>query len=593
MKIISFAELAKQKKEREAAMLARAEAPATSPPAPLDKATLEPQTSSISSAATSIRKAIDYNEKQSRAIRYAADFSVDEMVIIGSAGTGKTTTQRGMVETLMPFLPMFGGTSKTLTPYAPAMVITCPTNRGCKPIKRAVGDLLPANIATNHKIQEYEPFFYDVIDDNGNTKKTMQFMPMRNAENPIPEILLHITDEAGLCSVEMDKQNRAAMPNARRIYSGDIYQLPPVYGSSILGFKLAEAAAGKIPLVELTEVYRQALDSPILARAIEVKNGYSQAFSVENCKKKWTQQSESGTLVFTPIPDSLAKSLPRGMDEESKHDRLDAIMKLNTVFGKNFQNAYKNGVYDPEEDIILIPHRKPHTFGAYQMNRFIAQAISEKTGNEITEVIAGFQRYYYSIGDRVTDGKIEGNITRIVPNIKYRGKTPKTPGTTDRWGKRLDGVEDALPEFDLTAPAMSNDEIDAFLSQDIGDDAERKQAASHVIYIQPNDGNPEFSLETAAALNEIAFSYVLTVHQSQGSEWRKVFLILHPLHSGMYKRELLYTAMTRAREYCEIIARPAALEICCKSAIIKGVTLAEKAEYFKGKMEAANKEMQE
>jgi len=593
MKIVSFKELAEQKRLREAAMEARAAAPTAILPPALDKETLEPISNAIVSSATSTRKAIEYNEKQSAAIRFAADFSTQEMVIIGSAGTGKTTTQRGMVETILPFLPMFGGTSKTLTPHSPAMVITCPTNRGCKPIKRAVGDLLPSNIATNHKIQEYEPFFYDVVDEKGNTRKTMQFMPMRNADNPIPEILLHITDEAGLCSVEMDKQNRAAMPNARRIYSGDIYQLPPVYGSSILGFKLAEAAAGKIPLVELTEVYRQALDSPILARAIEVKNGFSESFSAANCKKKWTQSSDSGTLVFTPIPDSLARSLPRGTDEESKHDRLDAIMKLNEVFGKNFQSAFRNGVYDPEEDVILIPHRKPHTFGAYQLNRFIAQAISEKTGNAIQEVIAGFQKYYYSIGDRVTDGKIEGNITRIVPNIKYQGRTPKPSNSTDRWGRPLPGHEEDLPEFDLSAPTITNDEIDAFLTQDLGEDAQRKQAASHVIYIQPNDGNPEFALESASDLNNINFSYVLTVHQSQGSEWRKVFLILHPLHSTMYKRELLYTAMTRAREYCEIIARPAALEICCKSAIIKGVTLAEKAEYFKGKMDAANREMQE
>lgn len=593
MKIISFAELQRQKKEREAAMLARAEALPAEPPPPLHKETLEEISTNVQATASPTRAAINYNEKQSRAIHYAADFSTQDLVIIGSAGTGKTTTQRGMVETLLPFLPMFGGVSKTLMPHSPAMVITCPTNRGCKPIKRAVGDLLPANIATNHKIQEYEPVFYDVTDDNGNVRKTMQFLPMRNAANPIPEILLHITDEAGLCSVEMDKQNRAAMPNARRIYSGDIYQLPPVYGSSILGYKLAEAAAGKIPLVELTEVYRQALDSPILARAIEVKNGFSNSFSVANCKKKWTQSSDSGTLVFTPIPDSLARSLPRGMDEETKQDRLDAIMKLNEVFGRNFQTAFKNGVYDPEEDVILIPHRKPHTFGAYQLNRFIAQAISEKSGSPIQEVIAGFQKYYYSVGDRVTDGKIEGNITRIVPNIKYQGKTPKPTDSTDRWGRVKAGHEDDLPEFDLTAPNMTNDDIDAFLTQDLGEDSQRKQAASHILHVQPNDGNPEFTLETSAELNNINFSYVLTVHQSQGSEWRKVFLILHPLHSGMYKRELLYTAMTRAREYCEIIARPAALEICCKSAIIKGVTLAEKAEYFKGKMEAASKEMQE
>lgn len=46
--------------------------------------------------------------------------------------------------------------------------------------------------------------------------------------------------------------------------------------------------------------------------------------------------------------------------------------------------------------------------------------------------------------------------------------------------------------------------------------------------------------------------YAMTVHKSQGSEFDHVILLLPPNHSPVVTRELLYTAVTRARELVEI-----------------------------------------
>ncbi|MDE2822640.1 MAG: ATP-dependent RecD-like DNA helicase [Chloroflexota bacterium] len=45
----------------------------------------------------------------------------------------------------------------------------------------------------------------------------------------------------------------------------------------------------------------------------------------------------------------------------------------------------------------------------------------------------------------------------------------------------------------------------------------------------------------------LELAYALTVHKSQGSEFRKVFVIL-PANCGLLSRELLYTALTRSRD---------------------------------------------
>jgi ATP-dependent exoDNAse (exonuclease V) alpha subunit len=51
----------------------------------------------------------------------------------------------------------------------------------------------------------------------------------------------------------------------------------------------------------------------------------------------------------------------------------------------------------------------------------------------------------------------------------------------------------------------------------------------------------------------------------------------------MITRELLYTAVTRAKESIHIIGEPDILERGITKQVIVGNTLAAKAEYFKGK----------
>ena len=46
--------------------------------------------------------------------------------------------------------------------------------------------------------------------------------------------------------------------------------------------------------------------------------------------------------------------------------------------------------------------------------------------------------------------------------------------------------------------------------------------------------------------------FAMTVHKSQGSEFESVLLILPDHDSPVLTRELLYTAITRARKHVEI-----------------------------------------
>ena len=54
-------------------------------------------------------------------------------------------------------------------------------------------------------------------------------------------------------------------------------------------------------------------------------------------------------------------------------------------------------------------------------------------------------------------------------------------------------------------------------------------------------------------LLDLSLAYAVSIHKSQGSEYPAVIVILHKAHWIMLKRNLLYTAITRARKFCCII----------------------------------------
>ena len=67
---------------------------------------------------------------------------------------------------------------------------------------------------------------------------------------------------------------------------------------------------------------------------------------------------------------------------------------------------------------------------------------------------------------------------------------------------------------------------------------------------------------TSAAdeLEPLALAYAVTVHKAQGSEYPAVVLPLLTQHGRMLRRNLLYTAITRARRLVVLLTEPDALE---------------------------------
>lgn len=518
---------------------------------------------SIANATDKHGHSITYNSRQTEFIKLAS--TGQSCILIGAAGTGKTTSQKGAILSMLSnglLPPIQGITHKHLSNGSPGIAIVAFTRRATNNIRKNLSDDLQANCLTIHKLLEYEPVYSEIFDEEtGRDRKTMRFEPTRNESNPLPEsIRCVVIEESSMVSVELFRQLRDALPHEPQyIFLGDIQQLPPVFGSAILGFKMLE-----LPTIELTEVYRQALDSPIISLAHRILSG-------------------------NPIPVGEYKtlSIPGKLTIHPWIKRISADNATLTL-AKFFIKALSDGKYNPETDAILIPFNK--SCGTNELNNHIANSIAQINSRPVYEIVHGWQRSYYSIGDKCLYDKEDCIVTNIYRNPEYSGVDPREESIhMDYWGNRKH-----LGNNDESTTGESTDEIDILLQNvagsDNSDSEDRVRVASHSVTLQMLDSEREITIKNAGELNNLSLGYSITVHKSQGSEFEKVFLCLHQSHATMLQRELLYTAVTRAKKELFIICESDSFTKGILNQRIKGNTLAEKAVYFQGKID--NKEMQ-
>jgi exodeoxyribonuclease V alpha subunit len=178
---------------------------------------------------------LELADRQRDAIRQALTQKV--LVITGGPGTGKTTIVRGILETFA---------AKSLT-----AALCAPTGRAAK----RLGETTGWEARTIHRLLEFDPAF-------GGFK--------HGRDHPL-EVDLLVVDEVSMVDVVlMNQLLRAVAPTTCLVLVGDVDQLPSVGPGTVLGDIIASQA---VPVVRLTEIFRQAGASWIVRAAHRVNQG--------------------------------------------------------------------------------------------------------------------------------------------------------------------------------------------------------------------------------------------------------------------------------------------------------------------------------
>lgn len=528
-----------------------------------------------------IPDAFSWNVEQQLAIDYA--MMGRSFCLIGAAGTGKTTTLKGALKALLSsnrLAPLHQST-KWLTAGTPGIALISYTRRAVRNIAKQMPPELRSHCLTYHKLMEYAPNFYDIWDDEQQRmRKTVRFEPSYDKMNRLPSSLrLVIVDEASMLSIDYFSLLKDALaPDCQFIFLGDLNQLPPVYGQAILGQKLLE-----LPIIELTKVYRQALESPIISLALAVKNNSFDLFHSDlntgtflvNGKAHSAYDPEK--IKVTKLTEKL-EIFKEGRGKVTLHPWKKVLDKEDGCWAMagQLRKWITEGVYDPDQDLVLCPWNK--SFGSIELNKEIADFLGKQRGEVVHEVIAGFLKHYFAVGDRLLVDKTEARILAIDSNPRYLGTLPQLPSKElNRWGMGSH-QQSALDEN------LTDEQIDTMLEA-AADVEDRTHEASHCIRVWMEDIEEERVLSKAGEINLCSFAYVITVHKAQGSECRRVFFITHDCHAAMCSRELVYTAITRAAEELYIVMPPTMLAKSASKPRIKGDTLQAKLDFFNSRMQ--------
>lgn len=516
-----------------------------------------------------ITSEIVFNEQQQAAINTAINF--ESCAIVGSAGTGKSTIMREVatrlaVDARMPLLRESTGSpvDPILRYGMPGIVAVSFTHTAVNNISRILNKSIPC--FTIHKLIEFQPVIYEGEDSAGNIVIKRAFEPTRNALNPLPvDLRTIIIEESGIVSITLFQQLLAALPNPRNvqfIFLGDLFQLDPPYDPAILGYTLTST---KFKKIELTQVYRQKLHSPILKFALDIKDRIPfgsnkfEALSVSN---------EHGTLSIKPW--------------KHKVDEFKATIEA----GKFLRRQWEAGHYFPERDVVILPFNK--RFGSTELNILIADFLGKARKAVVHEIIAGFEKKYLAVGDYIMVSKRKAVITGIKKNSSYLGTvTPQEPSEhLDRFGfnsKQNHLADAALLEADVAAHA----EVDRLMAASLADNKDKMRNASHsvdITYITHDNelSNIHDTLSSVGDFNiaKFDFAFCMTCYKAQGSEWDNVYVFTHKSHAISLCNEFFYTAFTRAKKKLTVICEPDHLIKAAMKQAVPGNNWVEKSMYF-------------
>ena len=467
--------------------------------------------------------------------------------LIGKAGTGKTTTEREIVKAILKnnkdatHIFRIQGTGEKVE--APAAAVVSYTRVATGNSKKAIckdpelENKFYHNITTIHNLLEFAPVYFF---DEDKQKETMRFVPNRHCGNPLTTKVIAFEESSMIDLTLWEKVYDAMAYDGQCIFIGDINQLPPVFGPSILNYALVQ-----LPIVELRTVYRQKFNSTVLLNAHNILEG----------------------KPLTVAPDF--KIIEGGAKQ---HGQILTML----MFAKSVEKWLQDGTYNPAEDIILSPFNVG-ALGTDNINNHVADLVNP---GEVYEIIAGIRKFYLAVGDKIMYAKQVGTVRQIRRNGLYSGKTPKPPSVhMNRFGKMKDEDDLSSEEHDID---VSESDIQYDLEKLTAEELkELTHQASHVVEIELDTGET-LALSKAGELGQSNFTlgYALTVHKSQGSEWRHVIILLHKDHSIMAFNELLYTAVTRAAEKVTIIAKQFMIDKAIATRRLKGDTLREKVEFF-------------
>lgn len=422
-------------------------------------------------------------------------------VISGGPGTGKTTT---VAKLLTALIQLSQGQRLRIQ-------LAAPTGKAAARLTESLGNairqlsltdderkLFPEQASTLHRLLGAQP-----------NSQRLRY----HRGNPLNLDVL-VVDEASMVDLPMMARLIAALPTkAQVIFLGDRDQLASVEAGAVLGdiCRFAELGYSEPRAKQLAR-----LTGYTLAGNIPIGDVQADAVNVRDSlcllRKSYRFDEKSGI-------GQLALAVNAGRYR-------DAL----AVFNGTYADIERFSLADSDDYQVLLED----CAAGYQHYLELAAA-----GADAVDVLAAFGRYQLLCALRAGPFGVSGLNERVEQLLHRKRLIERTPGPSGRWY--------------VGRPVMIglNDSALGLFNGDIGIALPDPEGELRVHFQLP-DGNIKSVQPSRLPSHETA--YAMTVHKSQGSEFEHTALVLPNTFMPVLTRELVYTAITRARQrltlYC-------------------------------------------
>ena len=443
------------------------------------------------------------NDQQIAAINVANNNAFS--IITGGPGTGKTYTVAQLVIALQQATESggYGAENIRFSTDSASLALAAPTGKAAQRMQESLQAALDA---ADIDLQLQEAKTIHRLLGIGRTGR-----PRYDTNNPLGEDII-IVDEASMLGVELANYLVSAVkPGARLILLGDANQLAAVDAGAVL------ADLCRIPLLqpihaELTESRRFSAESGIGKLAYQINQAEVDTQAI------WQLLRQDGALNF--------KYVNTLQTNEFKDNKT-----INSLSNKKIISKMSSGYIEYINNIKKL------------LKDPVGKSMPESVKNTITSLMETFNEF------------------RIL-----------SAGHNGEWGDHY--INNYLTQWHLTElklplgqntwfhgrPVMvlqNNYELGLF-NGDIGFCLQTSDERSRleVFFENKTQGIP------VNLLNEevIATAYAMTIHKSQGSEFEHVAITFDNSHARLLSKELIYTAVTRAKKQVTIYSTKSAFE---------------------------------
>ncbi|MEY3289887.1 MAG: exodeoxyribonuclease subunit alpha [Pseudomonadota bacterium] len=437
-------------------------------------------------------------------------------IITGGPGTGKTTTLTKLLALLIKL-----ANDESCNTYKLNILLAAPTGKAAARVSESISkalEKLPVPEDIKQSIPKKASTLHRLL---GSRHDSRHYVHHRN--NPLVADIV-IVDEASMIDLEMMASLLDALPeNARLILLGDKDQLASVEAGSVMG-DLCHGAENSA-YDEQTRAWIRPYIDEALSKSITVGSAINQQTVMLRYSHRFGEHSGIGQLAKAVNNGDSVLAQAILTDTTSYKDLSHLLLKNPADARLKHLIATNTGLRDDG---------KPDSRQGY---RYYLDVISQKRPSDKTQypywakqVLEAFDTFQILCALRCGQWGVEGLNQRIEqwlfpgqkPTLWYEGRPVMI--TRNDYNLGLMNGDVGITLKDSTGKLRV-----AFPSEDARDEVK-------ILWISP------------MRLPDVETAFAITVHKSQGSEFNHVTLVLPETRSPVLTRELVYTAITRAKE---------------------------------------------